>query len=145
MQMLGFLFFMLWIVALLVGIRAVISTDSQRGEALAGNWVIYRNAVIHYAMQTSGGFSASINDASLSLPPGYRNLGGWTNTVAGRTLYIYGNAGAFAAPQAVEYAEGSYAVGFVQGGNWVSPQGGVIAPAPAFVPNGDLLTVVVVN
>ena len=145
MQILAFFFFMIWVVAIIVGIQSYHSTDVQQGAALGYNWVIYRNSVVDYAMNNPGPFVGTIAQASLPLPPGYQNLGGWTNRVAGRTFYIYGATSPYAIPSAVIDTQGSWSVGFVQGGLWVSPAGGILGPAPPFVPNGDILSVVSVQ
>ncbi len=147
MRILFVLFMMLAILASVASLIPYQKHDTQHAEAMAENWMTYRNAVVRYAENHPGTLPASIPQASLPLPPGYTALAAWQNQTSGRTLYIYGAAG-MDSQAVIMDAQGvsDAATGYANAGQWYSPEyGNLGVAAPTYVTNGDLLSMVTVQ
>lgn len=135
------------VLAVLLGVMALLKAPADNDiqetsyKALAVNYAIYRNAAFLF-VQAHKGFNGDIPLASLNLPESWRMLRTWKARVQNNCCYVYGDA----SPEEVEAVrrlfQGSFAVGLVSGGRIVPALAPHPVSVPAFVPDGNLVSVV---
>jgi len=116
------------------------SQDAQRAESIAANFAIYRNEVHRYVFnghKTPG----DIATASLGLPTGWVMLRPWHARIEAGCLYVWGEASPEEIALVRDLYWGSYAIGRAAAGKLLPSYGGV-TPVPAFVSEGDIVSVV---
>jgi len=122
--------------------------QQHKAEAIAQNFIIYRNSIREYAGNNPG-FSGEIT--TNTLPNTWRDTGLWTNTMSSGIAYVYGDPPP--GVEAVVMDKLGYPIntGVKSGGVLVSqaPSGGNKitndVPIPASVPAGNLVSVFKVN
>lgn len=62
--------------------------EALRSDALATNFLMYRNAVVRY-VEAHPGASGNITDTVLTWEPGYQKAPGWAATVVNGHVYAY--------------------------------------------------------
>ena len=112
------------------------------------NYLAYRGAVMSYAEQNQA-YTGTVPDTALTslLPPGYIKTGPWTNQISGTQIVVYGtsNIGMIGASKLSNDSvvdSANYLVGYAKSGNWVTTAGGTISTAPAYVPDGAILSII---
>jgi len=116
----------------------------QQARVEAANYLVYRNAVNLYAVQNPG-FSGTIPTASLDLQPEWNNLKGWTNRVDAATdrVYVYGPIQKGGVAHAARI-NNSAAIGTNRSGTLEHPiHGSVGVNVPAFIPDGNIVSVII--
>ncbi len=131
-------------------------TTQTTAQSQAASFVGYRNAVGNY-VAANPSFTGSVPASSLaswlapwqSLPNGVGNQVTATPSGNGRIIYSWAQASPLlgASPgmtyAAAQLTGGDASIGQVSGTQWISPIYGVQAlTVPAFVPDGDILSVV---
>jgi len=108
-------------------------------------FMAYRTAVQSYLVANPT-FSGAVPASSLSLPPGTPATG-LSNYIQARQAVVYASLGSSAFECAADQRWGAtVALGFAQGGRWVSPDHGDLGfSVPAYVPEGALMSVFSVN
>ncbi|QAZ66124.1 type IV pilus biogenesis protein PilM [Solidesulfovibrio carbinolicus] len=137
------------VLMILLGLLAMLrfgsmdSQDVQRTEAIAHNFAVYRNEVHRYVFKdhkTPG----DIATASLDLPTGWVMLRPWHARIEAGCLYVWGEASPEEIAVVRDLYWGSYAIGRAAAGQLVPSYGGV-TPVPAFVSEGNIVSVVSVE
>ncbi|MGE4538393.1 MAG: type IV pilus biogenesis protein PilM [Desulfovibrio sp.] len=142
MKALAVLMILLALLAML-RFRSMDSQDDQRTEAIALNFAVYRNEVHRYVFsdhKTPG----DITTASLDLPAGWVMLRPWHARIEAGCLYVWGEASPEEIAVVRDLYWGSYAIGRAAAGRLVPSYGGT-TPIPAFVSEGDIVSVVSVE
>ncbi|MBF0482503.1 MAG: type IV pilus biogenesis protein PilM [Desulfovibrionaceae bacterium] len=134
------------VVSMFLGIMAMITPDFQaplvtyKPQAVALNFAFFRSAAHQYVFaghKTPG----TVPVGSLQLPPGWTMMRAWNAQVAAGYLYIWGVASPDEIAAARNLSWNSYAIGRVSGGVLV-PGNGCTTPIPAFVPDGNIVSVI---
>ncbi len=137
------------VIMVILGVMAMLyfgnedSQNSQRAEAIALNFAIYRNEVHRYVFnkhKTSG----DVPTASLDLPAAWMMLRPWHARVETGCLYVWGEASPEEIALVRDLYWGSYAIGRASGGRLVPSYGGT-TPVPSFVPEDNIVSVVSVE
>lgn len=135
------------VLALLLGVLAILSPAASHRDAFAPaarsvalNYAIFRNAAFLHAQTHKP--NGTISPAVLELPPEWHALRAWSARVEGGRCYVYGPASAEEIAAARELFQGSFAVGRAENAR-LTPDG--IVPLPAFIPAGNLASVIEVN
>lgn len=112
-------------------------------DAMAGNFLVYKNAVLTYWDRNGG--SSTIPDSALSLPPGYQKLSPWSNTINGEKLIVYGlprdGQATDVARRARDLADGAAQIGVVQGGHLVTPESASLSTSFSGYADGTLVNI----
>jgi len=120
--------------ALLPDFHAMQRSAFQDGVAM--NFCVYREAVTRFLR--TGTPPATIPNASLDLPPGYRFLRQWQARTVGGYCYIYGNADGEEGASIRKALGSSLLVG--ENRNGVLYPGSVSVPAS--IPSGSVVSIV---
>ncbi|MDQ7830646.1 MAG: type IV pilus biogenesis protein PilM [Desulfovibrionaceae bacterium] len=112
--------------------------DAHLAQAVALNYVIYRNEVMRYVLSTGQTTPGDISLASLSLPAGWTQLRQWHARIQNGCLYVWGPASDEEVAAARDLLFGSLAVGQAESGK-LTPGGSAL---PAFVSQGNLASVI---
>jgi hypothetical protein len=140
---------MLAVLAFLLGVLAWLSFRTpERDTATASgavslNYVLYRKAAIDYALEhpfPEGDIPAS----ALALPSGWLALRDWRARIDGGRCFVWGPASAWEIDAAKRLLWGSWAVGRAENGRLV-PGNGAVIPIPAYVGNGNIVSVIKVD
>ncbi|WP_043640225.1 type IV pilus biogenesis protein PilM [Desulfovibrio sp. TomC] len=123
--------------------RGMDSQDDQRTETIAANFAVYRNEVHRYVFN-SHKTPGEIATASLDLPTGWSMLRPWHARIEAGCLYVWGEASPEEIAVVRDLYWGSYAIGRAAAGRLFPSYGGV-TPVPAFVSEGDIVSVVSVE
>lgn len=120
--------------------RGMDSQDDQRAATIAANFAVYRNEVHRYVFN---GHKApgDIATAFLDLPSSWSMLRPWHARIEAGCLYIWGEASPEEIAVVRDLYWGSYAIGHAAAGRLVPSYGGV-TPIPAFVSEGNIVSVV---
>lgn len=132
------------VLAILVAMAPAEPLSAENAQAVAMNFLVYRQAVITY-YATNPGAGPTVPDATLPLPPGYRQLRDWRNVRAGGgPVFVYGPGDTeLIAVLVLEHWRRSSALGGVDDARLVSPVYGDLGVAvPATVPDGSVAGVV---
>ena len=123
--------------------RGMDSQDDQRAATIAANFAVYRNEVHRYVFN---GHKApgDIATASLDLPSSWSMLRPWHARIEEGCLYVWGEASPEEIAVVRDLYWGSYAIGRAAAGRLVPSYGGV-TPVPAFVSEGNIVSVVSVE
>lgn len=130
------------------GIFADFNTQSIQANAdaetqvIAGNMMVYRNAVLAYA-EANPGVTGQVSDSNLALPAWFAHVNGVANYVnAGKGYVFYPNSQNGLAYTILKMSNNSINVGIDQNGYVVSPlplSGPSTIPVPAAIPNGAVV------
>ena len=133
-----------------VGLLAIFAVDSSRRDfaskenvnAIALNFVEYRNAVNQYALENKSITEA--NQADLGLPSGWVALKTWENRIEGHRCYVFGPASADEAAAARSLLRGSYAVGWKSASGVLEPrfEAGTPISLPGWIPVDSVVSVI---
>lgn len=115
--------------------------DKDADNAMATNYAVYRNQVIHYAVKHPAS-TGVLSTAALGLPVHWRALHGWKNRIEGNHVYVYGEASANEATAIQSLFKGSFAIGVKKSGRMQSINGSG-ETLPAFIPENNIVTVIV--
>ena len=142
MKALAVLMFVLGVLAMF-RFGSMDSQDDQRAVAVAANFAVYRNEVHRYVFnghKTPGEIVA----ASLDLPTGWAMLRPWHARIEAGCLYVWGEASSEEIALVRDLYWGSYAIGRAAAGQLLPSYGG-LTPVPAFVYEGNIVSVVSVE
>ncbi|MCT4625664.1 type IV pilus biogenesis protein PilM [Halodesulfovibrio sp.] len=140
MKALAVLTFLLGVLALTQSIIPY-GQDQDADNAMATNYAVYRNQVIHYAVKHPSS-TGILSTAALGLPVHWRALRDWKNRIVGNHVYVYGEASAYEATAIQSLFKGSFAVGVKKAGRLESINGSGTA-LPAFIPENNIVTVII--
>lgn len=112
--------------------------DAHLAQAVALNYVIYRNEVMRHVLSSGQTTPGDIPSTSLSLPAGWTQLRQWRARIQSGCLYVWGPASDEEVAAARDLLFGSLAVGQADSGQLI-PGGSAL---PAFVSQGNLASVI---
>lgn len=130
---------------LLLGVVAMLHrpadiTGNAAYQSVAVNYGIYRSAVFRY-VAANRGHSGAIPQAALALPASWQALRVWRARVDAGRCYVYGEASHEEIATVRDMFRGSFALGMASNGRLVPALGSSAVPVPAWVPDGNLVSV----
>ena len=114
--------------------------EESAAQAVAMDFGLFRNAVFRF-VQNNRSHSGEIPLSDLSLPESRRPLRDWKARVEGGVCYVYGEATPEEAEAARQIFQGSLSIGMAENGRLIPVLTTTPIPVPAFVPNGNLVSV----
>lgn len=126
------------------------SSITTVAQDAASEFIDYRNAVASYLAQNPG-FAGSVPASGIApfyppgmvLPSAAGNMITATASGNGSIIYAWSQSLPVEAAAAVQMLGGDASIGMVSGSQWISPIYGVQNwPVPAFVPDGDILSII---
>jgi hypothetical protein len=139
---------MLAVAAFLLGILAWLSLQMPKNDiapgagAVALNYVIYRKAAFDYAVEHP--IAGTISASTLALPTGWIAVRNWQARIEGGQCFVWGQASGAEISAARRLLWNSYAIGRAENGRLV-PGNGAVVVIPAFVGDGNLVSVIKVD
>lgn len=110
----------------------------QQNDAIAKNFIIYRNSINQYALDNPS-VVGTIPQSSLDFGP-WQISTDWTNVVTATDVYVYGNLSPAVGNEVLRQTEYSLAYGWNQSGNLVSPVEGNLGALPSTIPEGAFVS-----
>lgn len=113
-----------------------------RAEAVATNYIVYRQAVMDY-YDANPAASGTINDGALTFPIAYQKMEAWTNSRSSpaAAIYVYGPDDHNAVLHVVTKLDHPINTGIERSNSLWSPiRGDLGVPIPGAIPNGSLVT-----
>lgn len=125
------------------GSRTNVDANTTEAAAIAGNMIVYRNAVSPYAHNNPTAVG-TINDSALNLPTWYQRIAGVNNYVNTGTGYVYfSTSRPELAYQILKATHNTINIGIKQGGYLINPLSttNYSAPTalPAAIPDGSVV------
>ncbi|MDR2819474.1 MAG: type IV pilus biogenesis protein PilM [Desulfovibrio sp.] len=139
MNVLAVMCFLLGILAWMSSYMTPSHDIAPDANAIATNYIIYRNAAFNYAEKHHS--SGVISSSSLTLPSGWTAVRNWQARIDSSHCYVWGQATNDEISAARKLLWESYATGRAESGRLVPGNGAVIS-LPAFVGNGNLVSVI---
>jgi hypothetical protein len=139
---------MLAVAAFLLGILAWLSFRTPEKDtapvsgAVSLNYVLYRKAAMDYALEHP--VEGDIPASALALPSGWIALRDWRARIDGGQCIVWGPASAREIDAARRLLWDSYSVGRAENGRLV-PGNGAVVPIPAFVGDGNIVSIIRVD
>lgn len=134
------------VLGILIGIMAMFMTnistnnsESERIQAVALNYAIYRSAAFAYVLNNRSTVNGEIAQNALMLPQGWQALRPWRTYVEAGNCYIFGQASASEINATRAIFQNSLAIGRAAQGKLL-PNGKTVIPS--FVPNNSLVSVI---
>lgn len=134
------------VLGLLLGLLLIIQRphdavyEDADAQAVAVDFGLFRNEVFRF-VAANRDYTGEIPLAALSLPESRRPLRDWQARVEGGFCYVYGEASAEEMEAARQAFRGSLAIGMAENGRLIPVLTTTPIPVPAFVPNGNLVSV----
>lgn len=114
--------------------------EEAAAQSVAVDFGLFRSAVFRF-VQDNRDHSGEIPLESLSLPESRRPLRDWKARIEGGVCYVYGEATPEEAEAARQIFQGSLSIGMAENGRLIPVLTTTPIPVPAFVPNGNLVSV----
>jgi len=140
---------MFGVLAVMTSLSTSTSTDynKEKAQAIAQNFVDYRNAVTEYA-ENNPAFTGVAPTASLNLPFGWQAILPWTNKINSSFVLTWGAVPPDSITQIQDASQATVAIGIaeIQGPQeviLVPSTGNIIVIPPGSVPVGDIASALI--
>lgn len=136
MKIMAVLFFLLGILALIIGPRSEKEPEQRREQSVALNFAQFRQAVMAHVLNDPDAHDGVVDTADLKLPEGWERLRPWQARISENRLYVWG-AASWAETRAIRHILlNSWTLGRSEQGILRPRHEGQSITLPAFISDG---------